>query len=168
MRGVLAINGGEVTEVAVQGSGSAFLRKGARECVTASEITILSLHWKICAKVEQIVQDLRETVQFLFLPWNTGPTLYSLYFVQRCIGRCRYLLKSKKGIWLTASCRQQIQHTVFFSFLLIQWNLKSTLWITQYSSKRPICHRHIIFYILTDLNMLCHILKWHFTSDITC
>lgn len=29
MRGVLAINGGEVTEVAVQGSGSAFLRRGA-------------------------------------------------------------------------------------------------------------------------------------------
>lgn len=28
MRGVLAINGGEVTEVAVQGSGSAFLRRG--------------------------------------------------------------------------------------------------------------------------------------------
>lgn len=55
MRGVLAINGGEVTEVAVQGSGSAFLRRGggARECVTVSEITILSLHWKICAKVEQ-------------------------------------------------------------------------------------------------------------------
>lgn len=54
MRGVLAINGGEVTEVAVQGSGSAFLRRGGgRECVTVSEITILSLHWKICAKVEQ-------------------------------------------------------------------------------------------------------------------
>lgn len=53
MRGVLAINEGEVTEVAVQGSGSAFLRRGGRECVTVSEITILSLHWKICAKVEQ-------------------------------------------------------------------------------------------------------------------
>lgn len=33
MRGVLAINGGEVTEVAVQGSGSAFLRRGGAESV---------------------------------------------------------------------------------------------------------------------------------------
>lgn len=62
------------------------------------------------------VQDLREPVQFLFLTRSTGPTLYSLYFVQRCIGRCRYLLKSKKGICLTANCRQQIQHSFFFFF----------------------------------------------------
>lgn len=114
MRGVLAINGGEVTEVAVQGSGSAFFKKGGqRVCYSFRDHNSQPPLEDLC----QAVQDLRETVQFLFLTRSTGPTLY---FVQRCIGRCRYLLKSKKGICLTANCRQQIQHTVFFSFLLIQ------------------------------------------------
>lgn len=119
MRGVLAINGGEVTEVAVQGSGSAFLRRGGgqRVCYSFRDHNSQPPLEDLCQG--RAVQDLREPVQFLFLTRSTGPTLYSLYFVQRCIGRCRYLLKSKKGICLTANCRQQIQHS-FFSFLLIQ------------------------------------------------